>query len=289
VIEKAGFCVNVFKSEERQDKILLNPVIFKGAAIYGYPGKKSGLEVQELRKIKLQDAPGYFKILMLHTSIRGAVGSLPIDSILESELPEADYYALGHLHINYADGKFIYSGPIFPNNFQEIEELKYGSFYIHDNNSLRKVDIKIKETEIVDMEIKNALIANELISLELGKRNLEDKILLLRLSGKLEAGKPSNINFKDIEILAKQKKVFAMLKSTSGLVTEEPAIDIEISNMDNVEEQILSSYVAENPTDFSKFIPQLMSSLSIEKQEDEKSATFESRLIMELKKVIGLP
>jgi len=125
VLEKAGFCKNVFNIEERQNKILLNPEICKEAAIYGYPGKKSGMEVSELRNIKLQDSPGFFKILMLHTSIEGAVGILPIDYISEKELPESDYYALGHLHIDYADGKFVYSGPIFPNNFQELEELKY--------------------------------------------------------------------------------------------------------------------------------------------------------------------
>ena len=81
VLEKAGFCKNVANIEERKDKIILNPVIFGGIAIYGYPGKKSGLEIEDLRKIKLNDCPGMFKIFMLHTTIDKAKGTLPIDAI----------------------------------------------------------------------------------------------------------------------------------------------------------------------------------------------------------------
>ena len=39
VLEKAGFCKNVGNFEEREGKIILNPTIYKGIAIYGYPGK----------------------------------------------------------------------------------------------------------------------------------------------------------------------------------------------------------------------------------------------------------
>jgi len=71
-------------------------------ALYGYPGKKSAMEISELKNIKLQESPGFFKIFALHTCISDAVKTLPIDSVKENELPEADYYALGHLHIDYA-------------------------------------------------------------------------------------------------------------------------------------------------------------------------------------------
>ncbi len=95
VLEKAGFCKNITDFEEKENEIILNPTIYGGIALYGYPGKKSGLEIQDLRKIKLNDSPGMFKILMLHTTIDKAKGTLPIDSIETSLLPYADYYALG--------------------------------------------------------------------------------------------------------------------------------------------------------------------------------------------------
>src|SRR3989344_8911836 len=99
VLEKAGFCKNVFDAEERDGKIFLNPSICKNIAIYGYPGKKSGLEVQDLRRVKLNDAPGLFKIFMLHTTLDKVVEGLPIDALESEKLPHADYYALGHIHV----------------------------------------------------------------------------------------------------------------------------------------------------------------------------------------------
>src|SRR3989344_684880 len=96
VLEKAGFCKNVFKAEEKNGKIILEPTICKNVAIYGFPGKKSGLEVDEIERIKIQDSPGLFKILMLHTTIKDAVGNDLIKSVDEKNLPKVDYIALAH-------------------------------------------------------------------------------------------------------------------------------------------------------------------------------------------------
>ena len=292
VLERAGFCKNVYSSEERLDSIILNPTLHESVAIYGYPGKKAGMEVSELRRVKLQAAPGFFKIFMLHTSIRGAVGNLPIDSVLESELPEADYYALGHLHIDYSDGKFVYSGPIFPNNFQELEELKYGAFYIvevkNSEMNYKKIDLKLKEVEVIDLEIKNALTATEKILFELEKRDLKDKIAMLKLSGDIEEGKVSNINFKLIEEKITNQNAFAFLRSISQLSMEETHLEIQVSEMGQVEEVILKDIIEKNPGQFTKFIYPLINSLSLEKQEDEKSAVFEDRLFSEVNKILEI-
>jgi len=292
VLERAGFCKNVYSMEERQDSLVLNPTLHESVAIYGYPGKKAGMEVAELKRVKLQTAPGFFKIFMLHTSIKGAVGSLPIDSVMESELPEADYYALGHLHIDYAEGKFVYSGPIFPNNFQELEELKYGSFYIVEvNNSqmnYKKINLKLKEVEVIDLEITNALTATEKILFELENRDLKDKIVMLKLSGNLEEGKVSNINFKLIEEKIANQNAFAFLRSISNLSMEETHLEIQVSEMGQVEEIILKDIIEKNPGQFIKFVNPLINSLSMEKQEDEKSAVFEDRLFSEVAKILEI-
>ena len=49
VLEHAGFCINTFKTEEKNDKIFLQPTIIKNFALYGYPGKKSGLEIKDFK------------------------------------------------------------------------------------------------------------------------------------------------------------------------------------------------------------------------------------------------
>jgi len=289
VLEKAGFCKNIVDFEEEENSITLNPTIYKGIAIYGYPGKKSGLEISDLRKVKLNDAPGMFKIFMLHTTIDKAKGSLPIDAIETELLPHADYYALGHLHIDFQYQNFVYPGPIFPNNFQELEDLKHGSFYIVDTeqeNSLQKIDLKTKEIISLDIEIKNAFTATEQIISILEKRDINDKIVLLRVRGELENGKNSDIKFSQIEDFVKQKNVYFMLRNTHNLKTKEVELEVEIKDAENIEEETIKVYSEQNPSDFNKLILQLINTFSIEKQEGEKSENFKNRLIDEAKKIL---
>ena len=180
VLEKAGFCKNVALFEERDNKIILQPTIYKNVAIYGYPGKKSSLEVEELSRISLQDSP-LFKILLLHTSIKDAVSSLPIESVNQDTLPKVDYVALSHLHIKYQKGKFVYSGPIFPNNISELEELGAGSFYIVSYGQIRREEIKLHDVIVFNLEITDAITATEEIIKSLEKENLKNKIVICLL------------------------------------------------------------------------------------------------------------
>jgi len=291
VLEKAGFCKNVTDIEENKNEIILNPVIFGGVAIYGYPGKKSGLEIAELRKVKLNDCPGLFKIFMLHTTIDKAKGSLPIDSLEVDCLPKADYYALGHLHIDFQYQNFVYPGPIFPNNFQELEDLQYGSFYLVDTaseNPLQKVDLKIKDIVSISIEIRSALNATEQIISEIEKRDVEDKIILLRVRGELESGSNSDKKFSQIEETASRKKAYFLLKNIHELKTKELEMEIEVRNIDNIEEESIRLYSEQNQGsfNFNSFIPQLIQSLSIEKQEGEKVESFTNRLLEESKKIL---
>lgn len=300
VLEKAGFCTNVFKKETitnetgEIEKQILIPFLEKNVAIYGYPGKKSGLEIEELRKIQLQDSPGLFKILMLHTSIKDAIGTLPIDSIDISELPKADYYALAHLHIDYCKGNVVYSGPIFPNNFEELEELKHGTFYIIEVSDIikcNKMNLKLKEVESFNIKINNSLTATELILSELEKKNLEDKIVLLRLFGTIEKGKTSDIRFQEIEQYIEKKNAFSFLKSVSRLKPEEPELidfNLENEDIDKLEKEIIDQYMGQNQSKFNNLITPLINVLNYEKQEDEKNTIFQERLFTDLKKVLGL-
>jgi len=289
VLEKAGFCKNVTNFEEKEDMIILNPLIYKGVAIYGYPGKKSGLEISDLRKMKLNDSPGMFKILMLHTTIDKAKGTLPIDAIETDLLSPADYYALGHLHMDFQYQNFVYPGPIFPNNFQELEDLEYGSFYIVETeveNSLQKIELKMKEIVSIKIEINNALEATEQIISELNKKDLKDKIILLRVKGELKTGKNSDIKFSQIEDFTKNKEAYFLLKNTRDLKTKESELEIDVKNTENIEQETIKIYSEQNPSDFNKLISQLMNTLSIEKQEGEKTEIFSNRLLEGAKKIL---
>lgn len=288
VIEKAGFGKNVSIFEERDNSIILQPTIFRNVAIYGYPGKKSSMETEDLEKIKLQDSPGLFKILMLHTALRDAVGTLPINAVDHRSLPKVDYLALSHLHINYSKEGRVYSGPIFPNNLSELEELKAGSFYIFDNGKIRREELKPKEVSVFNIEVKNALSATEEIIFKLGQEILKDKVIILKLSGLIEKGKTSDIDFNKVDIFAKSKGAYVVLRSTSKLFISEADIKLEAIDSPNFEDEIIRLFEVKNPNKLNKFVPQLLKALQIEKLDDEKSFTFEERLISESKKVLNL-
>ncbi|MEK6817695.1 MAG: hypothetical protein AABX80_02730, partial [Nanoarchaeota archaeon] len=289
VLEKAGFCKNVFNSEERGDKIFLNPHIHKNLAIYGYPGKKSGLEIPELRRVKLNDAPGMFKIFMLHTTLDKVIGNLPIESLESEKLPYADYYALGHIHVLFNENRIVYPGPLFPNNFKELEDLKHGSFVLVDTESTEQVKfikLPIKEIECLELEFDDGLAATEKILGELSKRDLQNKIVLLRVSGELKRGKPSDIKFFQIEEFAKERGAYFLLKNIHDLKIKEVDVNLEIKEEGDIEQETIKIYSEKNQSDFNYFMPELMNTLSIEKQEDEKIETFHSRLLSEARRIL---
>jgi len=288
VLEKAGFCKNATNFELKDDKIILLPIIYENTAIYGYPGKKSSLEVNEIKRIKLQDAPGLFKILMLHTAIRDAVPTLPIETVDETLLPKVDYLALGHLHINYHKENRVYSGPTFPNNLSELEDLKYGSFYIFDNGKIERQEIRIKEVISMNFEIKDALMATEKILSGLETLDVRDKIVTIKLKGFLEKGKSSDIDFTKIESQLKSRGAFLLLRSTSQLHTEEPEIKFDSIISEDLEFQIIDKFKDSNPNKFNPLVTDLIKSLQLEKQEDETSVVFQDRLNAETKKILQL-
>lgn len=299
VLEKAGFCKNVESFQIEDEKIKLSPTMHNKIAIYGYSGKKSGMEIDDLKKVSF-DSLNEYTIFMLHTTISDVVGNIPMESIDKLKLPLANYYALGHIHQVFekqeSNAYYAYPGPIYPNNFQELADLKCGSFNLVEING-SKTEIKnkkicLKEVEFLEVEIENALTATEKIIAEIDKKNLKNKIFLLKLKGKLTQGKSGDIRFNEIEEFAEKKEVSVFLRNISALKAKENESEftesLEIEEVEKLEEKIIEDYSEKNPTDFNKFLPQLMHSLSIEKNEDEKSTIFENRLLDDLKKVLNL-
>ncbi len=286
VMEKSGFAKNVCKYEEREGSIILEPTIYKNVAIYGYPGKKSGLEVYDVQKLKIQDAPGLFKILMLHTTMQDAIGTLPIPAVDPSKLPKVDYVAMGHLHLVYEKDNRVYGGPTYPNNASEIEDLKYGCFYIVDTaGSIKRHEIKLKDVIVLDLEVSDSLTGTDKVIEELKKHPLKDKILVLKLKGVLQRGKPTDIDFTIIESYARSQGVYSFLKNTTKLFFPIMEIGVEPQS-ENMESDIISKFKEQNPHEYNSLIEDLIAALSLEKKEDEASRVFEERLFSESRKII---
>ncbi len=299
VLEKAGFCKNIENWEYQKDgKIKLKPQMHDDIAIYGYPGRKSGMEIEDLQKIYFESIHP-FTILMIHTTIKDVIGTIPMDSIEKHKLPLSNYYAMGHIHQIFETREdnscYIYPGPTFPNNFQELTDLKYGSFQLCEitNGKIKTQNIKIpiKEVVSIEIEITNALIATQKIISELDKHNLNNKIVLLKLRGVLTQGKTGDIRFNEIEEFIKKKQAYIFLRNISSIKVQESEFEMESSltdNIENIERKILNEYSQKNPTNFNKYLPQLITALSIEKNEDEKITIYEDRLLSELKNILEI-
>jgi hypothetical protein len=297
VLEKAGFCKNVEDWELEEDgRIKLKPCMHENIAIYGYPGRKSGMEVEDLSKVYFDEVHP-FTIFMIHTTIKDVVGTIPMNSVEKEKLPLANYYAMGHIHqifeASERNSHYVYPGPTFPNNFQELSDLQSGSFQLVETDGVniktQNIKTQIKEVANVELEITNGLTATQQIISELDKLSLRDKIVLLKLKGILTQGKTGDIKFNEIEEFVKKKDAFTMLRNISSVKTQDVEFELDSSlseDVEHIEKRILGEYSKKHPGDFNKYLPQLMTALSLEKNEDEKINIYEDRLLSELKSIL---
>ena len=283
VLENAGLMVNVMNIKDNK---LLFTHDKTGVKITGLVGLRSSLDryyYENLDFSNLENEDG-FKIFMLHNTINELkpkdlekVEGLPMNL-----LPKGfDYYAAGHVHYikesEYDKGKLIYPGPLFPNNFKELEELKHGGFYIYDNGNLKYIPIKLKDVLCIEINADGKTsreVEDEILEI----KSYEDKVLLLRVKGVLKEGKSSDINFKTISDSFRNSFVF--LKNTTKLTSKE-FLDMEIKEgeIEDVEEDIIKEFKLDNN---EEFIVNMMNALDKEKNEGERNIDFEKRLLKEI-------
>ena len=183
VLENAGLCINVAKGEIVSEKLKLNFTVDKktGVKITGIIGKKGGLEksyYEDLLREELEKEEGY-KIFMFHSLLSELKPKEfeKVDSQPLSLLPKNfNYYAGGHPHFVFAKeiegyGLIAYPGPLFPNNFAELEKLERGGFYIFDNNKVEWMPIQIYN---VYMKNTNALTTKEFEEIKIDTASTED-------------------------------------------------------------------------------------------------------------------
>ncbi|MBW2982384.1 exonuclease SbcCD subunit D [Candidatus Woesearchaeota archaeon] len=313
VLEHAGLIKNVAKGEIIDNKLKLDFTIDKktGAKITGLLGKKGSLEkeyYENLLKEYLEKEQGY-KIFIFHS----ALTELKPEEFKEMEsqplslLPKNfNYYAGGHPHFilekEESDyGLIAYPGPLFPNNFRELEKLGRGGFYlvnVENENTLVEyqpiqihnifkinIDANHKTPEQVESEIKEKIKGHE----------FNNTIITIRVEGTLESGKPSDINFKEIFEILYGKSAFFIMKNTNKLTTAEfEEIKTQTTSVDEIESSIIKEHLQQikvtdlTPEKEKNLIKDLMKELSSEKEEGETITTFENRIKGELRNILNL-
>jgi hypothetical protein len=309
VIEKADLCRNIAKFRESPDGITLEFCIGDKILVAGLPGKKSNLEQRMFKKLivneNLEAYKDRIKIFMLHTTLTENKPKelIFVESLDAAKLPEGfDYYAAGHIHniakIDKYGKVIIYPGPLFPNDFAELEKLKEGNFFIIEVEEKTKQlriepqKIKFKDVISINVDVNNLTPeqATKKVLDELSKHNLKDKIVLLRLYGCIE-GKLSRIDFDSIE--EKTNTCYVLLKNTRELTSSELKIEVKTKGTDveDIEREIIERYKNEaelGQKKFSNHVENLIIALDTEKQEGETNTTFENRLSEEVIKILGI-
>jgi DNA repair protein SbcD/Mre11 len=310
ILEISGLVINVFKGTVDENQ-KLNLEFTQDEAtktlITGLPGKKGTLEKHyyvELNKEKIEEkVNNCFKIFIFHTAITQLKPKdlEMMDSAPMSYLPKNfDYYAGGHVHTQCeaekeGNGKIIYPGPVFPNNFKEIEKLEKGSFYYFKEGKGEFIPVNTHEVYKIIMDCTQ--FSPEEIEKELFEKikgvDLKEKIVIIRLFGEIKEGKTTDINFQEVLKEMYENKALFVMKNTSKLTSmKDNLVQLKSGNIIDIENELINEFTTN--TEFDKFnvdskkefINNLMHNLAIEKVDGEKEIDYKTRINSEIEKII---
>jgi len=293
VLESAGLMINVVSGSDIDGKLRLDFVKDKsGAKIAGLLGRKGTLEksiYQDLDRAALEKETG-FKIFMLHTALTELKSkSLEnMDSAPISMLPKGfDYYAAGHVHERIRSqqkgyGMIVYPGPLFPNNFKELEDLKHGGFVIFEDGELNFEKIELMKVHSLDLDC-DGMTPEEVESTLIKQldQDFDKAIITIRLRGKIE-GKISDIGFKEVFADFYEQGAYFVMKNTSALVgTGFEEVKIHEESVDKIEEKLIKEHSGQIRInlDEKKATQALMTMLSQAKEEGETKTDFKARIL----------
>ena len=312
VLESAGLVSNVMKGQVVDNKLKLRFTVDPktGAKITGIIGKKGMLERKYFENLiteNLESEDG-FKIFLFHTAVSELKpeGLEKMESTPLSSFPKGfDYYAGGHVHeplktFQKSYGVMTYPGPLFPNNFREVEKLGRGGFYfVEAGESLKVAFQPIVVHNVmsfsVDCTNKTPRAVEEAVKLKISGKEFNDTIVTLRLFGTLKSGKPSEIDLSKIFDFLYDRSAHFVMKNTAALKSQEME-EVKITGVpvESVESAVIREHLSKikldgmTPEKEYLLTKQLLVSLSSEKSEGETVATFERRVKEDAEKLLNL-
>lgn len=305
VLEIAGLLINVMQGQVTSDnKLELEWTKDErtGALISGIIGKKGMLDkrfYQDLDSSKLHDISG-FKIFMFHTALE----ELKTPELEKMEgfpvtmLPGGcDYYAGGHVHIvkRYDDATYqniVYPGPTYPNSFSELENLQQGSFVFYDDSKDEKFHhVKIPSKDVVSFHVDATdktptEVFDRLMSLA---KDIDDSIVLLRVTGTLAEGKIQDCNIEEFVKECYREGAYIVLKNTSKLSSKsfEEIISLD-QDQENVELSTIQDHTGQVSFegDEEQKIVEILEGLNLVQLDGEKKTTFTERVVSKAKEIL---
>ncbi len=313
VLENAGLFTNVMRGSSTDDgKVQLKFTVDKktGAKITGIGGKKGMLDkhyYEQLLLDNLEKEPG-FRIFMFHTAVEEfkPAGLEQMDAVPLAMFPKGfSYYAGGHIHRVFERevkgyGLITMPGPLFPNNFDELELIGNGGFYIVEADA----DGKVKATHCpviihnvytinANAEKKTPEEVTDGLMASIEQKEFFNTIVLVRVAGKLRSGKTSDVGFRQLLEAVYSKRAVYVAKNTSKLVGKDfEEIKVDYQSVEDAEQKLIAEHAGQSkafPVDKEKELAhKLLHILAKEKEEGETVADFEKRVKDDFAKVVGI-
>lgn len=204
VLHSAGLFVKLNKNFIEDKKT--------NSKIAGISALKRGEIEEDLSQIYINDNSKSFKIFVLHATVEEVFPDPRLEPISMKKIRgEINYLACGHIHqkaiIRVGNTTIAYPGPLFGYTYQDLEETakgeKRGFFIISvDNGKISEnkfEEISEKEIKIIEYDAtgKSPHILAEELKERLG--DVKDRVILIKIFGRMGSGKPSDIDFSFIK------------------------------------------------------------------------------------------
>ncbi|MFH0835909.1 MAG: hypothetical protein V1834_01990, partial [Candidatus Micrarchaeota archaeon] len=308
VLESAGVIRKIAAGEYGEDG-RLRLQAFKdeetGCTLVGMSARARGLEEKyfhELDSSGLEAISGP-KVFVFHSTLldykpdflRQVAGGVPL-----SCLPKGfDYYAAGHVHERIeareqGRGPIVFPGPLWAADFRDLEELskKKSGFYLVELQE-GKAETHFVELNVVDVVLKefdangaSASEAEDGLRKAVEEVDATGKIVLLKVKGELNSGKPGDIKFQLLRERLVEKGAAVVYLNRNALTARE-ALELSIkgSHKHEIEEKVLKEFTAntEEPAEFKgeagfQVALKLFDALKAEKLEGEVKKDFEDKI-----------
>ncbi len=287
-----------------------------GAKLVGLSGRKMGIEekyFEILDRESLEKEKG-FKIFVFHSAVTefkpdylARMISVPI-----SCFPEGfNYYAGGHVHKRIEEEwqdykKIFYPGPIFAGSPRDLELSakgeKRGFYIVSFKDDVEKTNfVEIPTCEYVfceyDASNKNAKQAQEEFIQEIQELYVDNKVVLLKVTGELSGGKTSDINFSQIRKMLAEKDALHVNINRFGLTSKEyTSLKVMGQDVHEIENKLLSESIGSVKVKTAnlkgnkgiKLASELLSILRQPQKPNETKKDYEERMLRRAIKVLEL-
>jgi DNA repair exonuclease SbcCD nuclease subunit len=318
VLASAGTMRRIVDWELVGDRIKLNFFIDPktGAKITGISARKAGLEsryFEMLDRGALEHEDG-FKIFAFHAALNEFKPEYlsKMESFATSLLPKGfNYYAGGHVHDRSENSlhgydRIVFPGALFPKDARDLERTVKGEkrgFYIvsFDDEVYSQTFLEVSVFDDIyleyDVSDKTATEAQKELQTKIQTAEVNGKVVLLKVSGRLSEGKTADIDFQAIrQTLLIAGAIHVELNRYGVTSREYQAITVSGQNVNEIEANLLKENISSLKTSEPALTGEqglqlskdLLRTLRAESQPTEAKREYESRMTKQGIETLGI-